>query len=79
MGILCQSPYWGSPSIFLLARPVLLIDARNIDIDPQTELFQHISLQICRGSSELEITGAGVVARICFSKLPRINRNGYCE
>ncbi|KAG2126530.1 hypothetical protein DEU56DRAFT_891883 [Suillus clintonianus] len=51
---------------------LMFIDARNIDIDPETESFQHTSLQSLRVGA-FEEPDAEAVARIIFSKLPCIN------
>ncbi|KIK44860.1 hypothetical protein CY34DRAFT_802207 [Suillus luteus UH-Slu-Lm8-n1] len=56
--------------MFLLATLAISTSIRCFNIPPY---------KFARGSSELEITGVEVVVHICFSKLPRINRNGYCE
>ncbi|KAG1733792.1 hypothetical protein EDB19DRAFT_2026649 [Suillus lakei] len=51
------------------------VDARNIDIEPEAESFQHTSLQnLTVGLSELESADAEAVARIIFFMLPAIDR-----
>jgi hypothetical protein len=54
----------------------VLVDAVNIDIDPNTESFQHTSLQeLCLGSSPIE--DPEVVARIISSVLPCVSQVTY--
>jgi len=54
----------------------VLVDAVNIDIDPNTESFQHTSLQeLCLGSSPIE--DPEVVARIISSALPCVSQVTY--
>ncbi|KAG2029867.1 hypothetical protein BDR03DRAFT_261822 [Suillus americanus] len=51
------------------------VDARNIDIEPEAESFQHTSLKnLIVGSSELEGVNVEAVARIIFFMLPAVDR-----
>lgn len=58
----------------------ITVDARNIDIDPEAESFQHTSLKnLTLGSSELEDVNVETVARIVFSMLPAVDRVIYAS
>jgi hypothetical protein len=51
------------------------VDVRNIDIEPETESFQHTSLRrLGVDSSDLENVNVEAVARIIFFMLPAVNR-----
>ncbi|KAG2115583.1 hypothetical protein BD769DRAFT_1487663 [Suillus cothurnatus] len=51
------------------------VDVRNIDIEPETESFQHTSLKrLSVDSSDLENVNVEAVARIIFFMLPAVNR-----
>ncbi|KAG2137851.1 uncharacterized protein EDB93DRAFT_752308 [Suillus bovinus] len=51
------------------------IDARNIDIEPEAESFQHTSLKnLIVGSCELEAVDVEAVARIVFCMLPAVDQ-----
>ncbi|KAG1810470.1 uncharacterized protein HD556DRAFT_55854 [Suillus plorans] len=51
------------------------VDARNIDIEPEVESFQHTSLRILTvDSCELEVVNVEAVARIIYSMLPAVSQ-----
>ncbi|KAG1869363.1 hypothetical protein DFJ58DRAFT_765584 [Suillus subalutaceus] len=51
------------------------IDARNIDIEPEAESFQHTSLKnLTVGSYEPQDVNVKAIARIIFSMLPAVDR-----
>ncbi|KAG2082841.1 uncharacterized protein F5147DRAFT_802824, partial [Suillus discolor] len=53
----------------------VLVDARNIDIEPEVESFQHTSLRyLTVDSCGLEAVNVETVARIIYSMLPAVNR-----
>ncbi|KAG0694958.1 hypothetical protein DFH29DRAFT_295474 [Suillus ampliporus] len=54
----------------------VLIDAVNIDIDPEAESFQHTSLRNF-GVCSSKVADAEAVARIIFSVLPCVDRVSY--
>jgi hypothetical protein len=65
-------PFHGLFAALLLDLQVYL-DVVNIDIDPNVELFQHLSLQVLDAcSSHMENPEA--VACIIFSMLPRVRK-----
>ncbi|KAG2052525.1 hypothetical protein BDR06DRAFT_1009386 [Suillus hirtellus] len=51
------------------------VDARNIDIEPEVESFQHTSLKnLTMDSCELEAVNVEAVARIIYSMLPAVSQ-----
>ncbi|KAG1781629.1 hypothetical protein EV702DRAFT_1275777 [Suillus placidus] len=58
----------------------LHIDAVNIDIDPETESFQHTTLKSFHvGFSNVLVADAEAVARIIFCMLPCVDQVGYAD
>ncbi|KAG1813456.1 hypothetical protein EV424DRAFT_57966 [Suillus variegatus] len=58
----------------------VLVDARNIDIEPEVESFQHTSLRnLAVDSCELEAVNVEAVARIIYSMLPAVSQVIYSD
>ncbi|KAG1892904.1 uncharacterized protein F5891DRAFT_1068422 [Suillus fuscotomentosus] len=58
----------------------VLVDARNIDIAPEVESFQHTSLRnLAVDSCELEAVNVEAVARIIYSMLPAVSQVIYSD